>query len=225
MSPLRQLPRPLVPAPRRRAPGSNSASPSSRSLTRAYRAKARQGRSFRGVLASTTRNKRAYVYRLAMLPPGAVDPRRPPTWSKILALRTHLSRHHWLFWNDTMGHYPLLTTTLLVPYRRFITKCKWSERLLDTWWNHTSFAQFGSTKSGDNAALKHIVGHLSPEETQAHIRIANAVPLQLIPLGCYMEISSPPDLPPVHNMERLSHLQSGLVIDNLSLIEIGGYVT
>lgn len=54
----------------------------------------------------------------------------------------------------------------------FIRRSKWSERFLDTWWNHTSFVQFGSTKSGDNAALKHIIGHLSPEETQAHVRIA-----------------------------------------------------
>ncbi|VAI70127.1 unnamed protein product [Triticum turgidum subsp. durum] len=54
----------------------------------------------------------------------------------------------------------------------FIRRSKWSERFLDTWWNHTSFVQFGSTKSGDNAALKHIVDHLSPEETQAHVRIA-----------------------------------------------------
>jgi hypothetical protein len=43
---------------------------------------------------------------------------------------------------------------------------------LDTWWNHSSFVQFGSTKSGDNFALKHIIDHLSPEEMQAHVRIA-----------------------------------------------------
>jgi mannan polymerase II complex MNN10 subunit len=54
----------------------------------------------------------------------------------------------------------------------FIRRSKWSERFLDTWWNHTSFVQFGSTKSGDNFALKHIIDHLSPEEMQAHVRIA-----------------------------------------------------
>jgi hypothetical protein len=43
---------------------------------------------------------------------------------------------------------------------------------LDTWWNHTSFVQFGSTKSGDNRALKHIIDNLPPEEMQAHVRIA-----------------------------------------------------
>ncbi|RLN35793.1 putative alpha-1,6-mannosyltransferase MNN10 [Panicum miliaceum] len=61
-------------------------------------------RSFRGVLAATARNKRAYAaahgYRLVALPASAVDPARPPSWSKVLALRAHLRRHHWLFWND-----------------------------------------------------------------------------------------------------------------------------
>jgi mannan polymerase II complex MNN10 subunit len=54
----------------------------------------------------------------------------------------------------------------------FIRKSNWSERFLDTWWNQTSFIQFGSTKSGDNAALKHLIDHLSAEEMQAHVRIA-----------------------------------------------------
>ena len=64
-------------------------------------------RSFRGVLAATARNKRAYAaargYRLVALPASAVDPVRPPSWSKVLALRAHLRRHHWLFWNDAVG--------------------------------------------------------------------------------------------------------------------------
>ncbi|KAG2633138.1 hypothetical protein PVAP13_2NG277600 [Panicum virgatum] len=61
-------------------------------------------RSFRGVLAATARNKRAYAaaqgYHLVALPASAVDSSRPPSWSKVLALRVHLRRHHWLFWND-----------------------------------------------------------------------------------------------------------------------------
>nr|XP_015646651.1 uncharacterized protein LOC9268478 isoform X5 [Oryza sativa Japonica Group] len=66
----------------------------------------RRGRSFRGVLAATARNKRSYAaahgYGLAVLPAASVDPRRPPSWSKVLALRAHLHlhHHHWLFWND-----------------------------------------------------------------------------------------------------------------------------
>jgi len=54
----------------------------------------------------------------------------------------------------------------------FVRRSKWSEWFLDTWWNQTSFIQFGSSKSGDNAALKHLIHHLSAEEMQAHVRIA-----------------------------------------------------
>ncbi|PUZ69367.1 hypothetical protein GQ55_2G102500 [Panicum hallii var. hallii] len=163
----------------------------------------RARRSFRGVLAATARNKRAYAaahgYRLVALPASAVDPRRPPSWSKVLALRAHLRRHHWLFWNDA----DTLVTNPEIPLERilfsvighsdfddspdlvltedfggvnagvfFIRRSKWSERFLDTWWNQTSFVQFSSTKSGDNAALKHLIDHLSAEEMQAHVRIA-----------------------------------------------------
>ncbi|CAL5079884.1 unnamed protein product [Urochloa decumbens] len=160
-------------------------------------------RSFRGVLAATARNKRAYAaahgYGLVALPASAVDPSRPPSWSKVLALRAHLRHHHWLFWNDA----DTLVTNLEIPLERilfsvighndfdespdlvltedfggvnagvfFIRRSKWSERFLDTWWNQSSFVQFGSTKSGDNAALKHLIGHLPAEEMQAHVRIA-----------------------------------------------------
>jgi mannan polymerase II complex MNN10 subunit len=66
-----------------------------------------RGRSFRGMLNATARNRRAYAaahgYGLAVLPPHAVDPTRPPAWSKVLALRAHLHRHHWLFWNDAVS--------------------------------------------------------------------------------------------------------------------------
>ncbi|CAN6197582.1 unnamed protein product, partial [Urochloa humidicola] len=159
--------------------------------------------SFRGVLAATARNKRAYAaahgYGLVALPVSAVDPSRPPSWSKVLALRAHLRHHHWLFWNDA----DTLVTNPEIPLERilfsvighsdfdespdlvltediggvnagvfFIRRSKWSERFLDTWWNQTSFIQFGSTRSGDNAALKHLIDHLSAEEMQAHVRIA-----------------------------------------------------
>ncbi|RCV10448.1 hypothetical protein SETIT_2G113400v2 [Setaria italica] len=160
-------------------------------------------RSFRGVLAATARNKRAYAaahgYGLIALPASAVDPSRPPSWSKVLALRAHLRHHHWLFWNDA----DTLVTNPEIPLERilfsvighsdfnespdlvltedfggvnagvfFIRRSNWSEKFLDTWWNQTSFIQFGSTKSGDNAALKHLIGHLSSEEMQAQVRIA-----------------------------------------------------
>lgn len=69
-----------------------------------------RGRSFRGVLAATARNKRAYAaahgYSLAVLAPDAVDPRRPPSWSKVVALRARLHRHHWLFWGWSLATTP-----------------------------------------------------------------------------------------------------------------------
>ncbi|KAF0928501.1 hypothetical protein E2562_004135 [Oryza meyeriana var. granulata] len=162
-----------------------------------------RGRSFRGVLAATARNKRSYAaehgYSLATLPAAAVDPRRPPSWSKVLVLRAHLRRHHWLFWNDAdtlvtnpdiplemilfsvIGHSDFVAAPDLILTDDFngvnagvffIRGSKWSERFLDTWWNLTSFIQFGSTKCGDNAALKHLIYHLSPEEMREHVRIA-----------------------------------------------------
>jgi mannan polymerase II complex MNN10 subunit len=71
-------------------------------------------RSFRGVLAATARNKRAYAaaqgYHLVALPASAVDSSRPPSWSKVLALRVHLRCHHWLFWNDAVGRRCYLIT-------------------------------------------------------------------------------------------------------------------
>ncbi|XP_052161052.1 alpha-1,2-galactosyltransferase gmh3-like isoform X2 [Oryza glaberrima] len=163
----------------------------------------RRGRSFRGVLAATARNKRSYAaangYGLAVLPAASVDPRRPPSWSKVLALRAHLRHHHWLFWNDAdtlvtnpdiplemilfsvIGHSDFDAAPDLILTEDFngvnagvffIRGSKWSEKFLDTWWNLTSFIQFGSTKSGDNAALKHLIDHFSPEEMQEHVRIA-----------------------------------------------------
>ncbi|XP_066399020.1 probable alpha-1,6-mannosyltransferase MNN10 [Miscanthus floridulus] len=160
-------------------------------------------RSFRGVLAASARNKRAYAaahgYGLVALPASAVDPSRPPSWSKVLALRTHLRHHHWLFWNDAdtlvtnpdipldrilfsvIGHNDFDESPDLVLTEDFggvnagvffIRRSKWSEKFLDTWWNQTLFIQFGSTRSGDNAALKHLIDHLSAEEMQEHVRIA-----------------------------------------------------
>uniref|UniRef100_A0ACD5WRT4 Uncharacterized protein n=1 Tax=Avena sativa TaxID=4498 RepID=A0ACD5WRT4_AVESA len=162
-----------------------------------------RGRSFLGMLNATARNRRAYAavhgYGLAVLPPQAVDPSRPPAWSKVLALRALLHRHHWLFWNDAdtlvtnpdialemilfsvIGHSDFHTSPDLILTEDangvnaglfFIRRSKWSQRFLDIWWNHTSFVRFGSTKSGDNTALKHIIDHLSPKEMQAHVRIA-----------------------------------------------------
>jgi mannan polymerase II complex MNN10 subunit len=61
---------------------------------------------------------------------------------------------------------------LLIAGVFFFRKSEWSERFLDIWWNQTSFVQFGSTKSGDNAALMYLIENLPTEELQAHVRIS-----------------------------------------------------
>ncbi|KAL6639465.1 hypothetical protein ACP70R_023195 [Stipagrostis hirtigluma subsp. patula] len=79
-----------------------------------------RGRSFRGVLAASARNKRTYAaahgYGVAALSADAVDTRRPPSWSKVLALLAHLHRHHWLFWNDA----DTLVTNPDIPLERIL---------------------------------------------------------------------------------------------------------
>ncbi|KAG1362547.1 putative alpha-1,2-galactosyltransferase [Cocos nucifera] len=60
-------------------------------------------RSFRGVMDAVGGNKRAYAERMGYDFIDArrlVDPSRPPNWSKILAVRSHLHHYDWLFWND-----------------------------------------------------------------------------------------------------------------------------
>lgn len=54
----------------------------------------------------------------------------------------------------------------------FFRKSEWSERFLNTWWNQTSFVQFGSTKSGDNSALMYLIENLPKEEFRDHVRIS-----------------------------------------------------
>ncbi|KAJ3678563.1 hypothetical protein LUZ60_002366 [Juncus effusus] len=127
-----------------------------------------------------------------------VDPTRPPSWSKILAIKTNLQNYDWIFWNDDdilvmnqeillediifglIGHGDSNSTPDLILTEDFngvnagvffVRKSEWSVKFLNTWWNQTSFIQFGSTKSGDNAALKYLTDSLPDEESRAHIRI------------------------------------------------------
>ncbi|CAM0913673.1 unnamed protein product [Alopecurus aequalis] len=80
-------------------------------------------RSFHGMLNAIARNRRAYAamhgYGLAVLPPQAVDPSRPPAWSKVLALRAHLHCNHWVFWNDA----DTLVTNPDIPFVRKSRGC------------------------------------------------------------------------------------------------------
>lgn len=79
----------------------------------------------------------------------------------------------------------------------FVRRSKWSKDFLNHWWNQTSFIQFGSTKSGDNAAMKHLVNSLTAEELQDHVRISpmqclfNSYPWNPTWKSAYRLISSP----------------------------------
>ncbi|RWV78418.1 hypothetical protein GW17_00060620, partial [Ensete ventricosum] len=109
-----------------------------------------RGRSFSGVGKAVAGNKQAYAARMGYVfvdAGGMVDHSRPPSWSKILAVRSQLPHYDWVFWNDAF---------------------------LQTWWNKTSFVRFGSTKSGDNDALKHLLRTLPAEELRAHVAVSPA---------------------------------------------------
>ncbi|KAJ6836676.1 putative alpha-1,6-mannosyltransferase MNN10 isoform X1 [Iris pallida] len=60
-------------------------------------------RSFEGLADLAGRNKRGYAGRMGYGFVDAerlVDPHRPPSWSKIPAVRSCLGDSDWVFWND-----------------------------------------------------------------------------------------------------------------------------
>nr|XP_010918766.1 probable alpha-1,6-mannosyltransferase MNN10 [Elaeis guineensis] len=180
-------------------------------------------RSFRGVMEAVRGNKRAYAERMGYDFFDArrlVDPSRPPSWSKILAVRSLLPYYDWVFWNDAdtiitnpdislenilnaaIGHSDFQASPDLVVTEDFngvnagvffFRRSKWSEKFLDTWWNQTSFVRFGSTISGDNTALKHLISSLPPKELKNHVRTS--------PMQCLF--NSYPWLPTWKNAYRL----------------------
>lgn len=64
------------------------------------------GRSFEGVMEMVAPNKKAYVKRHGydfIDASSLLDTTRPPSWSKILAVKEHLSQFDWVFWNDAVS--------------------------------------------------------------------------------------------------------------------------
>ncbi|XP_072960270.1 uncharacterized alpha-1,2-galactosyltransferase C1289.13c-like [Typha angustifolia] len=187
----------------------------------------RRSSSFKGLMETVEGNKRKYAARMGydfIDARGLLDRSRPPSWSKILAVRSHLRYYDWVFWNDAdtlvtnpdvslesilfgvIGHGDFDVSPDLIVTEDFngvnagvffVRRSEWSERFLDTWWNQTSFVQFGSTKSGDNAALKHLLGRLPSEESRAHVGVApsqclfNSYPWLPTWKSAYRLISSP----------------------------------
>eukprot|EP00252_Welwitschia_mirabilis_P023455 TRINITY_DN6624_c0_g2_i1.p1 TRINITY_DN6624_c0_g2~~TRINITY_DN6624_c0_g2_i1.p1 ORF type:complete len:357 (-),score=21.12 TRINITY_DN6624_c0_g2_i1:161-1231(-) len=159
-------------------------------------------RSFQGLMKLVEPNKKSYARTHGydfIDASDILDKRRPPSWSKILAVRTHLSRYDWVFWNDAdslvtnpnialedvlhsiigdmeWNDMPDFIVTEDVTGVNagmfFFRNSKWSKRFLDLWWNQTDFIRpFGHCKSGDNDALKHLIKTMPANENKQHVRI------------------------------------------------------
>ena len=62
-------------------------------------------RSFQGLMKLVEPNKRSYAdrHRYDFIDESnIVDKNRPPSWSKILAVRKNLPKYDWIFWNDAV---------------------------------------------------------------------------------------------------------------------------
>ncbi|KAG9441430.1 hypothetical protein H6P81_017284 [Aristolochia fimbriata] len=159
-------------------------------------------RSFEGLMEMVWRNKRAYAEKGGydfVDGSGLIDHSRPPSWSKILAVRSCLRNYDWVFWNDAdtlvtnssislenileaaigdsdFDSSPDLILTEDVTGVNagtfFVRRSNWSQEFLDTWWNQTSFVRFGSSKSGDNDALKSLISVLPEDELRKHVRVS-----------------------------------------------------
>ena len=69
------------------------------------------GRSFEGLSELVTPNKVSYAKRHGYEFIDAshlLDRNRPPSWSKILAVRKYLADYDWVFWNDAVKSHVLL---------------------------------------------------------------------------------------------------------------------
>ncbi|KAJ7562054.1 hypothetical protein O6H91_03G053400 [Diphasiastrum complanatum] len=159
-------------------------------------------RSFEGLMELITPNKQSYVQRHGydfIDASDLLDRRRPPSWSKILAVRKHLPQYDWIFWNDadslvtnpSIALEDIISATVgSVDFEDmpdfivtedvtgvnagmfFLRNSKWSLDFLDLWWNQTSFIKpIGECKSGDNDALKYLMKIMPEKEKEKHIWI------------------------------------------------------
>ncbi|KAH9568737.1 hypothetical protein CY35_03G093000 [Sphagnum magellanicum] len=160
-------------------------------------------RSFEGMMELVTPNKKRYVERHGydfIDASGTLDKDRPPSWSKILAVKTHLPAYDWVFWNDVDSVvtnpsialediiYSVVGDTAFEDMPDFIVSedvtgvnagmfffrnSEWSRQFLDLWWNQTEFVKpFGQSKSGDNTALKYLIRNMAENERKQHVRIS-----------------------------------------------------
>eukprot|EP00803_Ostreobium_quekettii_P003011 evm.model.scf_1070.2 EVM.evm.TU.scf_1070.2 scf_1070:8177-9632(+) len=155
-----------------------------------------KGRSFEGVLEATRANKEDYAKRHGYRYFDAsflLDTSRPPAWSKILAVQNYLDQFDWVMWMDSDSvvtnpnirlesilpagdKLDLIVTKDLGGYNAgmwFVRNSAWSRKFLTTWWSMSNFIRkAGDTKSGDNDAMKHLLGHMSAAEHEEHVGVA-----------------------------------------------------
>lgn len=160
------------------------------------------GRSFEGVMEMVAPNKKSYVKKHGydfIDASNLLDPSRPPSWSKILAVKEQISKYDWVFWNDAdsavtnpdiklediifsvvgdvkpedMPDFIVTEDVTGVNAGMFFFRnSDWSRQFLDRWWDQTDFIQpFGQSKSGDNTALKHLINVMDKEEFKRHVRV------------------------------------------------------
>lgn len=159
-------------------------------------------RSFEGLMKIVTPNKERYVKLHGydfIDASDMVNMQRPPSWSKILAVKRHLPQYDWVFWNDAdslvtnfsisleaiimsvvgdvdFNDMPDLIVTEDVTGVNagmfFVRNTEWSQQFLELWWNQTSFVKpFGQSKSGDNNALKYLIRSMSDHDRNQHVGI------------------------------------------------------
>eukprot|EP00252_Welwitschia_mirabilis_P023880 TRINITY_DN6877_c0_g2_i1.p1 TRINITY_DN6877_c0_g2~~TRINITY_DN6877_c0_g2_i1.p1 ORF type:complete len:359 (+),score=32.99 TRINITY_DN6877_c0_g2_i1:394-1470(+) len=159
-------------------------------------------RSFEGLMKLVEPNKKKYAHLHGydfIDASDIVDKSRPPSWSKILAVRNNLAKYDWVFWNDadslvtnpTIALEDILYSvtgdkewddmpdfivtedvTGVNAGMFFFRNSEWSKWFLDLWWNQTDFIRpFGDCKSGDNDALKHLIKTMPLDEKKQHILI------------------------------------------------------
>ena len=154
-------------------------------------------RQFDNLLAMTWPNKKSYCerhgYRLVDSSPF-LDNTRPPSWSKIVAVRRLLIQEKencdWVVWLDAdtvimnpskkfedflpANHDFVVTKQKLVSYNAgawIIKNTPWSIQFLDNWWNMDEFVRVkGLSVSGDNDALFHYLTERMPaDEFAKHV--------------------------------------------------------
>ena len=154
-------------------------------------------RNFDALLEMTWPNKQKYAtkhgYHL-FDESKSLDTSRPPSWSKIKAVRRLLMEEHcdWVFWLDAdtvimnserrvqdflppEGIDLLVTEEKLGKYNAgawIIRNTPWALEFLDRWWNMNSFVKAkGLAVSGDNDALCSLLLGLDKKYFDAHIAV------------------------------------------------------